>query len=242
MPDLCADSKQPQQLRRLRQFGNELEQRVAAPRVGEQDPAGHEDRGERDRLAAEHDPVHVDRRLPGRAAVFDDPRSGGAGHQAEAAASAGVDSLVVAHAAAASAANGRRGNHGEPVLLVGLAVDALDAHYVARARNELLQLHGSSFSVDRSTSIPPPAVPRHPRSRGFTKPNLFTVRSGRGAAGAGAPAGLQNPSGLAAPGWLGSTPGPLRPEKLPQIALFFQVRERQARTSRSGSTRRRQGI
>ena len=48
-----------------------------APRVSGEDPSGDENRGERDQLAAEHDPVHIDRGLPGDRPSFDDPRAAG---------------------------------------------------------------------------------------------------------------------------------------------------------------------
>ena len=50
-------------------------------------------------------------------------------------------------------------------------------------------------------------APARRRARSAAKPR---ARLAAGAAGAGAPAGLQNPSGVVAPRWLGSTPGPLR--------------------------------
>ena len=137
---------QPRELP-LRQARDEIQQCRTAPRAGEQDPAGDDDRGHRDDLTAQHDPVDVDRRLPGHLAVLDDPRSARAGHHAEAPASAGLAGFVVTHAATAATADGCGGNHREPVLLVRVAVDALDAHDLAGAREQLLDLHDSSSRI-----------------------------------------------------------------------------------------------
>src|SRR5439155_10037985 len=89
-------------------------------------------------------------------------------HQTKASTSACVVALVVARAAAATAADGGCRNHREPVLLVRISVHSFHAHGVARARNQLLQLHDSSFARPTQEHAPTRVI-RHQRSRGSTR-------------------------------------------------------------------------
>ena len=76
-----------------------------APRVGREDPSGDEDRGKRDQLAAEHDPVHVDGGLPGDRPLFDDPRAAGSRLEAVAASLSRLFAGVFADTASRTAAD-----------------------------------------------------------------------------------------------------------------------------------------
>jgi hypothetical protein len=116
--------------------------------VRRENPPGDEDRRERDQLAAEHDPVHVDRRLPGDRAVFDDPRAAGSRLQTEAGSLSFRFASLFPHASSGTTADGRCGDDREPVLLVWVPVDALDVDRVARAGDQFLNFHDTSFGPE----------------------------------------------------------------------------------------------
>src|SRR5688500_15467646 len=101
---------------------------------------------ERDDLAHDRDLRRVDRRLPADAVALDDPRTCGPGRQAEAAAAVAIG---VAASSAAARDLGRR-NHGHPVLLVRLAVDALRGQHVLCSAELLLHVHRVLLSLGRS--------------------------------------------------------------------------------------------
>src|SRR5262245_38315247 len=106
------------------------------------DRADHEQSGDGDELAAEDHAVEVERGLPGDVVAPDDISTDGPGTQTEASARALVPFVLLSLAHSAASHDQGGGNDRDPVLLIGISVDALHRDRVAGVDDRLRHVHG----------------------------------------------------------------------------------------------------
>ena len=139
--------------------------KLGSSAMSSQHAAQHQQRDDGDDLAAENDPVHIDRRLPPRCVALDHVHAGRLGRQTEAAARARAALRFLGWpafpSAPAGAAPDRGGRHdGDAPALVGLPEHSLHRQRVAGLLHQLVRIHRrTSLSFVANSSIASVTMP-----------------------------------------------------------------------------------